>query len=66
MRRLPGHRSFRAAIDRAGGTLVVVSTWESAGHARFPREVLGDALARGQALGIHLEPPEIYEVVADA
>jgi hypothetical protein len=66
MRRLPGFRSYRGAVDRAAGTLVVVSSWDSAAHARFPREALGDALARGQALGIHLEPPEIYEVVADA
>jgi quinol monooxygenase YgiN len=66
MRRLPGYRSFRGAVDRAAGTLVVVSTWDSAEHARFSREALGDAAARGQALGVRLEPPEIYEVVADA
>jgi hypothetical protein len=63
MRRLPGHRSYRAAVDRAAGTLVVVSTWDSAEHARFSRDALGDALTRGQALGIQLEPPELYEVV---
>jgi hypothetical protein len=66
MRRLPGHRGFHGGIDRAAGTLVVVSTWDGAEHARFSRDALGDALARGQALGVQLEPPEIYEVVPDA
>ena len=66
MRRLPGHRGYHGAVDRAAGTLVVVSTWDRAEHARFSRDALGDALARGQALGVQLEPPEIYEVVAEA
>jgi quinol monooxygenase YgiN len=66
MRRLPGHRGFHGGIDRAAGTLVVVSTWDGAEHARFSRDALGDTLARSQALGVHLEPPEIYEVVPDA
>ena len=66
LRRLPGYRGCHPAVDRAAGTLVVVSLWDSAAHAGFGREALGDTLARGLALGVRLEPPEVYEVVADA
>jgi quinol monooxygenase YgiN len=64
--RLPGCGGYHGGLDRAAGTLVAVSTWDSADHARFPREALGAALTRTLALGVQLEPPEIYEVVASA
>jgi hypothetical protein len=58
--RLP---SSPGGVDRSGGTLVVVSTWDNEEAANFPREALGDAFERVAALGVQLEPPAIYEVV---
>ena len=62
--RLAGFRGQQHGLDRAGGTLVAVSLWDSAEHARFEREALGPAHARAAALGVGLEPAEVYAVVA--
>jgi quinol monooxygenase YgiN len=66
VKRLPGCGRYYGGVDRAAGTVVAVSAWDSAEHARFSREALGDVLARLLALGVRLEPPEVYEVVAYA
>ena len=63
VRRLTGFRDVQLGFDRNAGRLAATSTWDTAEHARFPREAMGDVIARGQALGVQLEPPEIYEVV---
>jgi hypothetical protein len=60
---LPGYRSQHHGVDRGGGTLVAVSLWDSAEHARFSREALGPAHAAAVAAGVWLEPPEVYPVV---
>ncbi len=48
--------------DRTAGTVATVSVWDSAEHARFARETLGAPLERAMALGVQLDPPEIYEI----
>jgi quinol monooxygenase YgiN len=63
LRRLPGCRGAQFGLDRGGGRLAAVSTWDTAGHAGFSRETLGRLAARLQALGVQLDPPEIYELV---
>ncbi len=63
VRSLPGFQSFYGGADRAAGTLAVVSVWDSAEHANVPREALGAIMPRLQAVGLQLEPAEIYEVV---
>ena len=60
---LPGYRGQHHGLDREAGTLVAVSLWDSAEHARFERDALGHAHALAMALGLRLEPPEVYEVV---
>jgi len=60
---LPGYRSQHHGVDRAGGTLVAVSLWDSAEHARHSREALGPAHAAAVAAGVWLEPPEVFAVV---
>jgi aminoglycoside phosphotransferase (APT) family kinase protein len=61
--RLPGLDRMYQAVDRVAGTVVAVSTFDTEEHARFSREAaLGDVLARLQALGVQVDPPEIYEV----
>jgi len=62
MRRLPGLQHHHLGIDRTAGTVAAVSVWDSAEHARFARETLGAPLERGMALGVQLDPPEIYEI----
>ena len=63
MRRLPGAQHVYQGIDRAEGTVAAVSVWDSEEHARFSREALGEPIGRLRALGVLLEPPEIYEIV---
>jgi hypothetical protein len=63
--RLPGHDHTHQGIDRAGGRIVIVTTWDTEEHARFSRDQLGDLIGRVQAAGVTLEPPEIYEVAGD-
>ena len=62
---LPGWQRMQSGLDRSGGRLVAVSTWDTAEHANFSRDAgsLGDVVRRTQAIGVQLEPPEIYEIV---
>ena len=61
--RLPGLQHIHTGVDRAAGRMVAVSLWDTEEHARFPREVVADVLARAGSVA-ELEPPEIYEVPA--
>ena len=61
--RLPGFRHAHTGVDRAAGRMVAVSLWDTEEHARFPREVVADVLARAGSVA-ELEPPEVYEVPA--
>ena len=63
---LPGCQSVHVGLDRSAGRLTTVSTWDTAEHADFSREAagaLGDLVRRVQAIGVQLEPPEIYEII---
>ena len=63
---LPGCQSVHVGLGRTDGRLTTVSTWDTAEHADFSREAagaLGDVVRRTQAIGVQLEPPEIYEIV---
>ncbi|MBV9357235.1 MAG: hypothetical protein JO023_17125 [Chloroflexi bacterium] len=60
--RLPGYQSYTVGVDRASGQNIAVSTWDTEEHARWPREAIGDIVARLQALGMQLDPPEFFEV----
>jgi hypothetical protein len=63
MRRLPGLQHNHQGIDRSAGTVAAVSVWDSAEHARFAREALGEAIGRLRALGVQFEDPEVYEIM---
>lgn len=59
----PGCHDCRAGIDRQAGTTLVVSTFDSLEHAKFPRENLGeDYLQTLAKLGWQGDPPEFYEM----
>jgi hypothetical protein len=66
VQRLPGFQHFYGGVDRAAGTFVVVTLHDSEAHARFPREFVGDVIARMQVVGVELEPPVVYEVAIHA
>jgi hypothetical protein len=66
MRQLPGCQSVHNGGDRSHGTGVSVSLWETQEQAQMSRESLGEVVPRLQALGVQLEAPEVYEVVAQA
>ncbi|MDQ6719205.1 MAG: antibiotic biosynthesis monooxygenase [Candidatus Dormibacteraeota bacterium] len=61
VRAQPGCQSYLGATDRAAGKTVSVSTWDTEEHAKFPRDALGGIASRLQAIGLQLDPPEIYE-----
>lgn len=63
VQQLPGNQHVHQGVDRTTGGAVAVSLWHTEEHARFSREALGDAVERLQAIGVRLEPPQIYEVV---
>jgi len=63
---LPGCQSIHTGLDRTAGRLGAVSTWDTVEHANYSREAagaLGDVVRRTQAIGVQLEPPEIYEII---
>ena len=62
MRRLPGLQHHHQGIDRTAGTMAAVTVWDSAEHANFSREALGDPIRGLRALGVQFEEPEIYEI----
>ena len=63
VRALPGCQGVYQGTDRTQGTTAAVSLWDSEEHARFSRDALGDLIPRLQALGVHIDPPEILEIV---
>ena len=62
IRRLPGYQSYVGGGDRATGQTISVSTWDTEEHARWSADVLGDIPSKLQAMGVQVEPPEIFEV----
>ena len=62
VRRQPGFQSFTGGADRANGRTITISTWDTEDHARFSPEALGDLPARIEAIGIQVEPFEVFEV----
>jgi hypothetical protein len=59
---LPGYQSYLSGVDRASGRTHAVSTWDTEEHARWGPDALGDIPARLQALGVQVDPPEVFEV----
>src|SRR5438552_2803830 len=66
MRQLPGFQNYKGAVNRERGHLVSVSTWDSVEHANF--ESGGFRLGGGavRALGVELDPPEVYEITTQS
>jgi hypothetical protein len=65
MQRLPGFQRYLGCINRSAGTLCAVSFWDSEAEANFSRDVLKGAVPALMALGVTLEPAEIYETTVD-
>ncbi|MBW3656238.1 MAG: hypothetical protein KY444_09025 [Gemmatimonadetes bacterium] len=63
IRRLPGCRDYHSGIDRVAGTNIGVSIFDTAEHARFSRDLLGNLIPRYHSLGVRIEPPEIFEIL---
>jgi hypothetical protein len=65
IKQLPGFQSLGIGTDRATGEGIAVTTWDTEEHARLSRDVLlGEFIPRLQALGVQLDPPQIFEVTA--
>jgi hypothetical protein len=60
-RQLPGFQRLVFGGDRAIGEGFAISTWDTEEHARWSRDVLGDPVPRLRALGVQIDPPQIFE-----
>lgn len=63
---MPGYQDGYSAVDRTGGRIVVVTRWDTLEQASFSRETdarTAEVVSRILALGVQVEPPEIYEIV---
>jgi hypothetical protein len=63
---LPGFQSYEGGFDRTAGRLINITHWDTEEHASWSRDQLGDVISQVQALGVQLEPPQVYEVTAEA
>ena len=61
---LPGCQSSQNGGDRTSGKTITVSTWDTEEHARVLRDTaLAGIMPRLNAIGLQLNPPEIYESI---
>lgn len=65
MQGLPGFEQYVGGANRSLGTLCLVSFWDNEVHANFSRDVLQKAITALSAIGVTLEPVEVYEVILD-
>ena len=63
LQRLPGFQHRHTGLDRTAGVIAAVTVWDTQEHAAFSRDSLGDVVNRIQALGVQLDPPEVYEAI---
>ena len=64
IRQLPGAQHVHGGGDRATGTGIGVSIFDTLEHAQFAREAVAGLIPRLQAAGITMAAPEFYEVAA--
>jgi hypothetical protein len=62
LRQREGFKSYHGGFDAATGRLVAVSMWDTREQAEGITSVRGPF----QELGVQFEPPEVYEVAAQA
>ena len=61
---LPGFQHSTAAVDRASGKGIGITTFDTLAHAQFSRDALrSGVMAQLQAAGVTAAAPEFYEVV---
>lgn len=78
LRNLPGLQSSYWGVDRATGSMIAVSVWDTREHASFSRDDLIAAAGRAgspnagpaaeerlQTSGVRMDPPELFELTAD-
>lgn len=63
---LPGFHKYHVGVDGAAGRIAAVTDRDTRAHGEFSRAVLGDSMHRLQALGVELEPAEVYDLVVEA
>ncbi len=62
LQRLPGFQRYIGGLDRATGRAVAVSLWDDMEHAQSLRAALGSLGGRFEALGVHYDPPQVFEI----
>ena len=65
LHRHPGFQRYLWGINRTTGQVSAMSFWDNEAHANLGSEILARALDSLAALGVKLEPAEIYEVTVE-
>ncbi len=65
VRALPGFQRYIGGVNRNAGIMIATSLWDSEAHASFSREALMGSVPALTALGVTLDPAEIYEITVD-
>ena len=63
IQRVPGCQHYHGGLDRANGRAITMAVFDTAEHARYSRDLLGDIIPRLQEAGMRIEAPEVYEVM---
>lgn len=63
LRQLPGFVSYTTGVDRANGRGVAISVWDNMDHAAGLRTTIGSLVQQFEAIGVHFEPAQVYEMI---
>jgi hypothetical protein len=66
VRQLPGFHRYIGAGDRTTGRGVAITEWDDLQHAQVLRNALGGLVQEVADLGVHLEDPQVYEVLVQS
>jgi hypothetical protein len=66
LRRFPGFLDYKGGVNRRTGQVVAITSWDTAEHANFARDAISEMVAALSALGVTLEPADIYEITAQS
>lgn len=62
LKQLPGFISYHGGTDWENGKAISITVWDSMAHAAELRDLMGDIIPQMQALGVVLDPPQMYEL----
>ncbi|MFN8489175.1 MAG: hypothetical protein U0350_16430 [Caldilineaceae bacterium] len=62
-RQLSGFVSYTGGLDRTTGRGVAITIWDNMDHATGFRAAIGGIVQQFEAIGVHFDPPQLYELI---